>query len=144
MVMFIQKKKRKNEKTHVHLHASERRFNIWLSGVWIVIVLNITKIKEIVVDYRRARKTTPPLHINGDEVERINNFKFLCQHLTKDLTWTINTFHSAEDFLSNEAQEGQCNIPALSKFLQEHDKEHSLSLHHSVAHQLRCREPERP
>uniref|UniRef100_A0AAZ1X8U9 Reverse transcriptase domain-containing protein n=1 Tax=Oreochromis aureus TaxID=47969 RepID=A0AAZ1X8U9_OREAU len=58
------------------------------------LVLNTAKIKEIVVDYRRAKKTTlPPLHINGEEVERVNDIKFLGLHITKDLTWTINTSH---------------------------------------------------
>ncbi|KAK3572709.1 hypothetical protein QTP86_006144 [Hemibagrus guttatus] len=56
------------------------------------LVLNTTKTKEIVVDYRRTQKMTPPpLHINGAEVERVNDIKFLGLHITKDLTWTINT-----------------------------------------------------
>ncbi|KAK3530554.1 hypothetical protein QTP86_027916 [Hemibagrus guttatus] len=54
------------------------------------LVLNTTKTKEIVVDYRRTQKP-PPLHINGAEVERVNDIKFLHLHITKDLTWTINT-----------------------------------------------------
>ncbi|KAK3545736.1 hypothetical protein QTP70_011332 [Hemibagrus guttatus] len=60
---------------------------------WCVdLVLNTTKTKEIVVDYRRTQKMTPPpLHINGAEVEKVNNIKFLGLHITKDLTWTINT-----------------------------------------------------
>lgn len=34
------------------------------------LVLNTAKTKEMVVDYRRAKKTTrPPFHINGEEVE---------------------------------------------------------------------------
>ncbi|KAK3546210.1 hypothetical protein QTP70_025211 [Hemibagrus guttatus] len=56
------------------------------------LVLNTSQIKEIIVDYRRTQKMTPPpLHINGAEVERVNDIKFLGLHITKDLTWTINT-----------------------------------------------------
>ncbi|KAK3521702.1 hypothetical protein QTP70_015808, partial [Hemibagrus guttatus] len=56
------------------------------------LVLNTTKTKEIVVDYRRTQKMTlPALHINGAEVERVNNIKFLGLHITKDLTWTNYT-----------------------------------------------------
>ncbi|KAK3550504.1 hypothetical protein QTP86_033403, partial [Hemibagrus guttatus] len=56
------------------------------------LVLNTTKTKEILVDYRRTQKMTlPALHINGAEVERVNNIKFLGLHITKDLTWTNYT-----------------------------------------------------
>ncbi|XDV25252.1 hypothetical protein PO909_029198 [Leuciscus waleckii] len=35
----------------------------------------------------------PNQMINGEEVERVNDIKFLGLHITKDLTWTINTSH---------------------------------------------------
>ncbi|XP_075935394.1 uncharacterized protein LOC142935136 [Anarhichas minor] len=58
------------------------------------LVLNTTKTKEVIVDFRRSRKTTPsPLYISGEEVERVDSIKFLGLHITKDLTWSLNTSH---------------------------------------------------
>lgn len=56
------------------------------------LVLNTTKTKEIITDYRKTRKTTPsPLYINGTEVGQVTNIKFLGLYITNDLTWTVNT-----------------------------------------------------
>lgn len=58
------------------------------------LVLNTTKTKGIVVDFRRSRKSThPPMHINGEEVERVNDIRFPGVYITKDLTWFVNTSH---------------------------------------------------
>ena len=58
------------------------------------LVLNTTKTKEVIVDCRRSRNTTPsPLYISGEEVERVDSSKFLGLHITKDLTWSLNTSH---------------------------------------------------
>ncbi len=60
-------------------------------------VLNTKKTKEFIVDFRRSKKTTHfPLHINGEEVERVNDIKFLGVYIMKDLTWSINTSHLAK------------------------------------------------
>ncbi len=39
--------------------------------------------------------TPPPLslHIHGEEVENVNNIKFLGLYITNDLTWTVNTHY---------------------------------------------------
>lgn len=43
---------------------------------------NTTKTKEAIVDLRRSRKTTHPQpHLNGEEVERVDNIKFLGIHI---------------------------------------------------------------
>ncbi|KAI3368184.1 hypothetical protein L3Q82_007914 [Scortum barcoo] len=50
--------------------------------------------KEVIVDYRRSRRTEhAPLLIHGEAVERVNNIKFLGIHITSDLTWSMNTAH---------------------------------------------------
>lgn len=36
---------------------------------------------------------TAPLYISGEEVERVDSVKFLGTHITKDLTWTLNTYN---------------------------------------------------
>ncbi|KAI3351361.1 hypothetical protein L3Q82_005900 [Scortum barcoo] len=58
------------------------------------LVLNTIKTKEVIVDYRRSRRTEhAPLLIHGEAVERVNNIKFLGIHITSDLIWSMNTAH---------------------------------------------------
>ncbi|KAI3372543.1 hypothetical protein L3Q82_023021 [Scortum barcoo] len=58
------------------------------------LVLNTSKTKEVIVDYRKSRRTEhAPLLIHGEAVERVNNIKFLGIHITSDLTWSMNTAH---------------------------------------------------
>uniref|UniRef100_A0A3B5QBX0 Reverse transcriptase domain-containing protein n=1 Tax=Xiphophorus maculatus TaxID=8083 RepID=A0A3B5QBX0_XIPMA len=58
------------------------------------LVLNTGKTKEVIVDYRRSRKTDhTPLLIDGEVVERVDNIKFLGLHITSDLSWNTNTSH---------------------------------------------------
>jgi hypothetical protein len=42
----------------------------------------VSKIKELIVDYRKRRADYTPIHINGAVVERVENFKFLGVHIT--------------------------------------------------------------
>ncbi len=53
--------------------------------------LNVEKMKEIVVDFRRVHSLHAPLTINGATVERVSSTKFLGVHITEDLSWTNNT-----------------------------------------------------
>ncbi|KAK1788124.1 hypothetical protein P4O66_016581, partial [Electrophorus voltai] len=53
--------------------------------------LNVDKTKEMVVDFRRARRDHSQLTINGSSVEIVKNTKFLGVHLAENLTWTLNT-----------------------------------------------------
>uniref|UniRef100_A0A9J8CXB0 Reverse transcriptase domain-containing protein n=1 Tax=Cyprinus carpio carpio TaxID=630221 RepID=A0A9J8CXB0_CYPCA len=53
--------------------------------------LNVEKMKEIVVDFRRVHTQQAPLTINGASVERVSSTKFLGVHITEDLSWTENT-----------------------------------------------------
>ena len=54
--------------------------------------LNIRKTKELVVDYRRSKKRAPtPITIRGEEVEAVDNYKFLGVHINNKLDWTDNT-----------------------------------------------------
>jgi hypothetical protein len=45
--------------------------------------LNVSKTKQLIVDYRRKRGEHAPIHIDGAVVERV-----LGIHITKDLTWS--------------------------------------------------------
>lgn len=40
------------------------------------LMLNTSKTKELIVDFRRNAVTHPPIHINGATVERVTSFKF--------------------------------------------------------------------
>lgn len=53
--------------------------------------LNISKTKELIVDYRRTKANIQPLVIDGACVERVSDFRFLGVHLRDDLTWNTNT-----------------------------------------------------
>ncbi len=53
--------------------------------------LNIDKTKELVVDYRRQSRKHTPITIDKTPVERVSSFKFLCVHITEDLTWSAHT-----------------------------------------------------
>uniref|UniRef100_A0A3Q3G1R3 Reverse transcriptase domain-containing protein n=1 Tax=Labrus bergylta TaxID=56723 RepID=A0A3Q3G1R3_9LABR len=56
------------------------------------LLLNTSKTKEIIVDFRRERGSMHnPIHINGMAVERVSSFKFLGTHITEDLSWSTNT-----------------------------------------------------
>ena len=55
------------------------------------LLLNTSKTKEIMIDFRKHREDPAPLYINGDRVEQVSSFKFLGTHITEDLSWTANT-----------------------------------------------------
>ena len=48
--------------------------------------LNISKTKELIVDYKKWRAEHAPIHIDRAVVERVESFKFLSVHITKDLS----------------------------------------------------------
>ena len=44
------------------------------------------------MDFMRGRSQThSPIYINGAEVERVSDFKFLGIHISDDLTWSLNS-----------------------------------------------------
>ncbi|KAK3548403.1 hypothetical protein QTP70_012646 [Hemibagrus guttatus] len=53
--------------------------------------LNVEKMKEMVVDFRRAQSDHSPLDVDGSNVEIVKSTKFLSVHLAEDLTWSLNT-----------------------------------------------------
>ncbi|KAK3546037.1 hypothetical protein QTP70_019954, partial [Hemibagrus guttatus] len=48
--------------------------------------LNVEKMKEMIVDFRRAQSDHSPLNINGSNEEIVKSTKFLSVHLAEDLT----------------------------------------------------------
>lgn len=55
------------------------------------LVLNTTKTKEIILDFRRLKTDPAPIYINGDRVEMVHTFTFLGTVISADLSWTGNT-----------------------------------------------------
>ncbi len=53
--------------------------------------LDINKTKELVVDFRRQSREHTPITIDKTPEERVSSFKFLCVHITEDLTWSAHT-----------------------------------------------------
>lgn len=54
--------------------------------------LQLSKTKELIVDYRRRQGFYPPVYINSAPVERVSTFKYLSVYLQKDLTWSTHTY----------------------------------------------------
>ncbi|KAI3368718.1 hypothetical protein L3Q82_025413 [Scortum barcoo] len=105
------------------------------------------KTKEVIVDYRRSRRTEhAPLLIHGEAVERVNNIKFLGIHITSDLTWSMNTAHLAKKaqqrlFFLRKLETCWTLPSAPDKLLQGHNREHPLPQCSSVVWQLHCTRP---
>ena len=47
--------------------------------------LNVTKAKEMIVDYRKRRTEHAPILIDGAVVEQVERFKFLGVHINNKL-----------------------------------------------------------
>ena len=52
--------------------------------------LNVSKTKEIIVDFRKNKSETPALEIQGQIVEQVENFKFLGTVINSSLSWDDN------------------------------------------------------
>ena len=56
------------------------------------LILNISKTKEMIIDFRKKILTPlSPLYINGEVVERVSSFKFLGTTIHDSLSWELNT-----------------------------------------------------
>ena len=48
--------------------------------------LTVNKTKEIVIDFRKHKGEHAPVYINGDELERVESFRFLGVQITNNLS----------------------------------------------------------
>ncbi len=53
--------------------------------------LSISKTKELVVDYRRKRRSPVPVIIQGEKVWRVDSYKYLGVQINNKLDWSHNT-----------------------------------------------------
>ena len=71
--------------------------------------LNVSKTKEIVVDYRRKiEEELQPVTINGSVVERVDTFKYLGVTIEKDLTWDCHATAVATPLQSSKRPNSAC------------------------------------
>ena len=54
------------------------------------LLLNATKTKEIVVDFRKNKSNISPILISNEPIEIVENFKFLGTTISYDLKWQNN------------------------------------------------------
>ncbi len=52
--------------------------------------LNVSKTKELIVDFRKRQQRPYTLSISGTPVERVSSFNYLSVNISEDLTWTAN------------------------------------------------------
>ena len=74
------------------------------------LLLNTSKTKELIVDFRRKKTDIQPLLIGGTCVERVSDFRFLGVNIMEDLTWSVHTtklVKKAQQRLPESSQEEQ-------------------------------------
>jgi len=69
----------------------ERRSRAWSPGARTnYLHLNVSKTKDVVIDFRRQPTTPLPLFINGEEVEIADQYKYLGSIIDSRLDWSAN------------------------------------------------------
>ena len=58
--------------------------------------LNVKKTKEMIFDFRKEKTEMTPLIINGEEVEMVEDFKFLGTTISSSLRWETNARAAAK------------------------------------------------
>jgi hypothetical protein len=53
--------------------------------------INVSKTKEMIMDYRKRRAEQVSINIDRAEMERVESFKFLGVHITNELSWSKHT-----------------------------------------------------
>ena len=53
--------------------------------------LNVSKTKELIVEYSKMRAEQAPINIDGAVVEQVESFKFLGVHIPNKLSWSKHT-----------------------------------------------------
>uniref|UniRef100_A0A673ZB86 Reverse transcriptase domain-containing protein n=1 Tax=Salmo trutta TaxID=8032 RepID=A0A673ZB86_SALTR len=83
-------------------------------GVWCqenILSLNVSKPKEMIVDFKKQQREHPPTHIDGTAVEKVESlFKLLRVHIPDKLKWSTYT-----DSVVKKAQQRLFNLRMLNK-----------------------------
>ena len=54
------------------------------------LLLNVSKTKEMIIDFRKNKTSIEPIYINNTPVDQVNSFKFLGSFVTNNLCWDFN------------------------------------------------------
>jgi hypothetical protein len=73
--------------------------------------LNVTKTKEMIVDYRKRRTEHTPILNNRAIVEQVESFKFRSVHITNKLSWSKHT-----EAVVMKAQQSLFSLRQLKRF----------------------------
>ncbi len=74
------------------------------------LILNVSKTREIVMDFRKKSPPLQPLFIKGTGVERADSHRFLGLEVTSNLSWTTHTANTVK-----KAQKHMYHIRLLRK-----------------------------
>ena len=110
----------------------ERREEVRDLAVWCQdnnISLNVSKTKEMIVDYRKRRVEQAPINIDWAAVERVESFKFLGVYIANKLSWSKHNKSVVKRarqhfFQPQETEKVRNESPDLQKVLQLPNQEH--------------------
>jgi hypothetical protein len=55
--------------------------------------LNTSKTKEVVIDFRRKKPQILPVQIRSEDIEQVDQYKYLGTYIDAKLSWKVNTDH---------------------------------------------------
>lgn len=55
------------------------------------LLLNALKTKEMIVDFRRLKRSHQPVIVDGQNIENVQSYKYLGVHLDNKLDWSVQT-----------------------------------------------------
>ena len=73
--------------------------------------LNVSKTKEMIIDFRRNKTPISALSLKGQVVEQVDSFKFLGVHISNTIDWDVNTTSACK-----KAQQRLYFLRQLKKF----------------------------
>ncbi|KAK0134550.1 hypothetical protein N1851_029819 [Merluccius polli] len=131
---------------HCGRNESEYRAEVQKLSTWCSsnkLLLNTTKTKEIIIDFRHNCTALAPLHLNGDCVERVSSFKFLGSVIESILTFCITAWYagcSAADRKALQRVIGSaqkiigCPLPSLEELAESRCLNSNRSIFKDSAH----------
>ena len=72
-----------------HFQGAADRIEKWCDDHHLV--LNVSKTKELVIDFRRKGEQVAPVTMKGEKVERVHSYKYLGVHIDDKLTFSDHT-----------------------------------------------------
>ena len=69
-------------------HQQTGKFVNWCDKNYLY--LNVSKIKEMCIGFRKNRRCPKPVYIKGEAVERVGTYRYLCVVFDSKLKWNEN------------------------------------------------------